>query len=289
MPPRPLSLLLLAVSLLLLACSTAPTTSTSDQHFTDARNNLKSSDFNAALKNLDATIKATADESTHQQAAVLHVAIVTSLADADKQMAEAYHQGAKEPAGVPNSVPLNKMRSDYYRSAQSRLMDAMQSVMDQRAKLGASPLHLEVAFPGFTGSAASAMTRIKSGQVVGDADRLSAETQADRNALARTLSSLAGGGQDPNKGQQLYARGIVEIDPRVYLIELSDSFLRSGEMFGPRALNEADKLRTVNEVVRGNLDVAEKLLAAKPDKDLEARAKKMRDDCDKALKKLGAA
>jgi hypothetical protein len=31
-----------------------------------------------------------------------------------------------------------------------------------------------------------------------------------------------------------------------------------------------------------------KLLAAKPDKDLEARAKKMESECEKTLKKLGA-
>jgi hypothetical protein len=40
----------------------------------------------------------------------------------------------------------------------------------------------------------------------------------------------------------------------------------------------------VNEVALGNLDVAQKLLDAKPDKDLEARVKRMRADCDKALK-----
>jgi hypothetical protein len=288
MPRRPLPFLLVAIAVLLLACSNAPTTSTSDQHFTDARNNIKSSDFNGALKNLDATIKSSTDEATRQQANILHIAIVTSLADADKQMAEAYRQGSKEPAGVPNSVALNKMRSDYYGDGRSRLMDTMQSVMDQRGKLGAGVLHIEVTFPGFVGNPVSAMTRIKSGQVVGDSDRTSAELQADRNALARTLSSIAGGGQDPNKGQQLYASGSVDVDPRVYLIELSDSFLRTGDMFGPRGLNESDKLRTVNEVVRGNMDVELKLLAAKPDKDLEARAKKMQDDCNKTLKKLGA-
>ena len=263
--------------------------STGDQHFADARNNIKSSDFIGALKNLDLTIKSATDESQRQQAAVLQVVLVTSLADAEKQMAEAYHAGAKEPAGLPNSVSLNKMRSDYYSDARSRLMDAMQSVMDQRAKLGASSLTIEVTFPGFKGGADPALTRIKSGQLVGDSDRVSAEVQADRNAMARVLSALAGASQDPNKGQLLFSSGKVDVDPRVYIIELSDTFLQIGDMFGPRGLNEADHLRTVNEVVRGNLEFAQKLLAAKPDKDLEARVKKMQADCDKALKKLGAS
>jgi hypothetical protein len=166
-------------------------------------------------------------------------------------------------------------------------MDAMQSVMNQRRKLSGNPLTIEVNFPGFTGGTDPAATKIKSGQWVADADRMSAELLADRNALARLLSALGGGGEDTNKGQQIFSSGKVDIDARVYLIELSSSFLRLGAMFEPRALNEMDHLRTVNEVVRGNLEVALKLLAAKPDKDLEARAKKMQAECEKTLKKLG--
>lgn len=284
MSHRPWPFLLILISVLLLACSNGPTISESDQSFTDARNNLKSSDFKAALRNLDKVIKTTSDDSQRQQAVVLRTALVTAFADANKQMAEAYYVGAKQPAAQSHSGSYYKLRSDYYNTAHSFLMDAMQSVMDQRSKLGGNPLLIEVTFPGFTGTN-SAMTKIKSGQPVSDNDQLNAELQADRNALALVLAEIAGAGQDPNKGQQVYSTGKVQIDPRVYLIELSNSFLQSGAMFDWRGLNEPDHLRTVNEVVRGNLDVAQKLLTAKPDKDMEARVKKMLSDCDKADKK----
>jgi hypothetical protein len=45
------------------------------------------------------------------------------------------------------------------------------------------------------------------------------------------------------------------------------------------------KTRLVNDVVRGNLDIAQKMLTAKPDKDMQARLQKMLSDCDKADKK----
>lgn len=287
MPFRSLPSLAIAISLLLAGCSSGPPTPVSEQYFADARNSLKTSDFNAALKNLDRAIKSAGDESAGQQAAVLRAALVTALADAGKQMAEAYGIGAKEPAAQSRRVPFNRMRSDYYGIARSRLMDAMQSVMDQRAKLGSNPIPVEVSFPGSTGGMDRTVGRIKSGEWVSDTDRVAAELQADRNSLARILSALVGAGQDPNKGQQIFSSGKVEIDPRVYLIELSDSFLQIGGMFEARILSEPDRLRTVNEVVRGNLDVALKLLAAKPDKGLEARAKKMQAECEKTLKKLG--
>jgi hypothetical protein len=177
------------------------------------------------------------------------------------------------------------MRSDYYSTANSLLMDAMQTMINQRSKLSGNAIPVEVSFPGFTGTTPG-LTRVKEGQFITDSDRLSAEVQTDRNALAVVLSAIAGAGQDPNKGQAAFSSGKVDIDPRVYLIEISKSFLQTGAMFESSGINQPDRLRTLNEVVRGNLDVALKLLAAKPDKDLEARVKKMQADCEKTLKKL---
>lgn len=279
--------LAIAISVSLSACSSPPPRAPGEKDLTDARSSIKASDFNAALKDLDGAIKSAGEDPLGQQAAVLRVALVTALAESGKQMAEAYAVGAREPAAQSHYGPFNKMRADYYGIARSRFMDAMQSVMNQRRKLSGNPLPIEITFPGFTGGTDPTVTKIKSGQWVADADRMGAELLADRNALARILSALAGGGDDPNKGQQIFSSGKVDIDTRVYLIELSSSFLRLGTMFEPRALNETDHLRTVNEVVRGNLETALKLLAAKPDKDLEARAKKMQAECEKTLKKLG--
>ena len=281
-------LALLASSLLFIACSSGPTVSIDVQHFNDAKANLRASDFKAALTNLDITIKTTADTNLRQQASVIRVALVTALADAYQQIGEAYQVGAHEPAAQSQLGAFYKVRADYNNTARSYLMDAMQSVMNQRDKLDANPVVIEVPFPGFTGGMDQTIVRIKNGQFVSDADRLNSEQQLERNALARILSAIGGAGQDLNKGKDLYNAGKVNVDARAYIIELSDTFLRVGNMFDVRGTNETDKLRTVNQVVEGNLVVATKLLAAKPDKDLEARIKKMQADCDKCLKRLHA-
>ncbi len=278
----------LALSLLLFACSNAPRVSTTEQQFIDAKNNLNSSDFKAALDNLNGTIKFTSNEAQRQQALLLRVALVTALADADEQMAEAYHLGAKQPSAQSQTGAFYKERSDYNNAARTYLMDAMQYLMDQRSKLSVNPVPIEVAFPGFTGGTDAGLARIKNGQLISDADRQNAELQLDRNCFAHVLAGFAGADQDLNKGREIFSAGKVDVDPRLYIIVLSDNFLRIGEMFDTRAMNDPDKLRTVNQVVRGNLEVANKLLAAKPDKDLETRVKKMQTDCDKCLKRLGA-
>lgn len=276
---RPRAFAAVVLSVLLTGCSSGPTVSASEQHFLEAKDNLKSSDFRAALKNLEATIKSTTDPAVKQEAYVMRVAVVTALADADRQMGEAYQVGAKQPAAAGHTGAFYKNRSDYYNTAHSLLMDAMQSVVDQRAKLGDKPLTIDVPFPGFTGTNAG-MNNLKNGQLISDGDRLQAELQADRNALAKVLTGMVGLKDDVNKGQEVFAKGKVEIDPRVYLLALNDSFLTIGTIFGPRGLNESDHLATVNQVVKGNLEVAEKFLAAKPDKDLETQAKKEMADAE---------
>jgi len=283
---RFLQCLTLVFPVFLFACGT-PQTALDVRHFADAKNNFIASDFKAALDNLDGTIKTTNNPALRQQATVLRIALVTALADANQQMAEAYHVGAKQPAAHAQVGAFYKMRSDYNNAAHDYLMDAMQSVMDQRSKL-TTPVTIDVAFPGFIGGEDQAVAKIKGGLFISDSERLNAELQMDRNCLAGILTALAGANQDLNKGRDLYGSGTVQVDPRVFLVALSDSFLRTGAMFDVKGLNEPDKFRIVNQVVHGNLDVVEKLLQAKPDKELETRVKKMQDDCDKCLKKLGA-
>ncbi|HEY6969953.1 MAG TPA: hypothetical protein VJA94_12155 [Candidatus Angelobacter sp.] len=280
--------LLVPICLFLFACSTEAPKDPAEQSLIDARKSFQASDFDAALTNLDKAIKLGGDDPLGQQATVLRIALVTSLADTGKQMAEAYGTGSREPAARSRYGPFSRMRSDYYGIARARLMDAAQSLMNQRGKLSANPISIEVPFPGFTGGMDPAVAKILHGQWLEDAERVGAEVQLNRNALALTLSAIAGAGADSSKGQQAFAAGKVDIDSRVYMLALSDSFLQIGAIFDLRALNENDHARIIREVVRDNLDVTLKLLAAKPDKDLEARAKKMQADNDKILKKLGA-
>jgi len=272
MKTRPLAIFALVLCVVFAGCSSGPTAPPGTQRLLDAKNNLKASDFKAALENLDATIKTTTDPAMKEEAYVIRVALFTAMAEADRQMGEAYQIGSKQQAAAGHTGAYLKNRSDYYNTAHSLLMNAMQNVMDQRPKLGDKPLTIELTFPGFTGTNAT-LDHLKEGQLLSDGDRAQAELQADRNALAKVLTAIAGAKDDVSKGQEIYAKGKVEIDPRVYLIALSDSFLTTGAMFGPRGLNEVDHLATVNQVVKGNIDVAEKLLSAKPDKDLEAQAK----------------
>jgi len=289
MQPRLFPPLVLTVCVFLLACAGPPPAPSAEQYFTDAKNSLRSLDFDTALKNLDRMIKAAGGQPIAQQGLVLRTALLTALSDASKQMAEAYGLGVNQPPAVGRQGEFSRMRADYYGISRTRLMDAMQALMGQRSKLGDKPLSLQISFPEFSGTEPPELAKIRAGYWMEDNNRFRAELEMDRNALARTLARLAGAGGDVNKGREMFAKGSVEIDARIYLFELSNTFESLSGIFDRRALDDPRYLRICNEVIRDNMDLAMKLLAAKPDKDLQARVKKLKAECEKQLKTLSAA
>src|SRR5262245_1855941 len=120
MQARLLYSLEITMCLFLVACAGPPPTPTATQYLIDARNNLNASDFNAALRNLDRSIRAGSEAG--QQAGVLRAVLLTALAEGGKQMAEAYGAGLKEPGGQLRFGDFNRMRNDYYGIARVRLM-----------------------------------------------------------------------------------------------------------------------------------------------------------------------
>ena len=283
---RRFGFLLLGICLVLLACAGEPPTPTADRYFADVKNNLSSMDYSSALKNLDRLIKTAGDQPLGRQGTVLRAVLLTAMAEGSKQMAEAYAIGVKQPAAQARPAAFSKMRSSYYGMSRVWLMQSMEAAMAQRGSMPEQPQPLDVAFPQFKGSEHPAIARIQEGREVPDTDRYRAELESVQNALAHRLAALTGAGGDVNKAQAQFAKGGMQIESRLYLIEMSDAFLRLSEIFGPRALDDVRYRRTSLEVVRDNLDIALKLLAAKPDKDLENRVKKMKADCEKQLKTL---
>jgi len=282
---RRFSLLVLLGAFLLISSCGPPPAPPAQQFFTDAKNNLQAMDYDAALKNLDRLIEAAGEQPMGQQGVILRTALLAAMADGSKMMAEAFAEGWRMSRA--NSGQFVQMKGDYYGICRVRLMNTMEAVMAQRNKLG-EPMTLEFAFPDYSGSDPVALAMIRQGQYPEDAERFRTEHEVERNALARTLARMAGAGEDVAKGKAAFEKGSAQIDPRVYLVELSGMFYKLSEIFNPKALDDPRYRRISLEVVRDNMDIVLKMLESKPDKGLETRAKKLKADCEKELKKLSS-
>lgn len=274
------------VVVIAVACSSGPRKSAGEQHLEYAQTNLARMEFSNALTNLEQLVKNAGESPLGDQGKIMRVLLLTAMADGSKRMAEAYDQGSKQPGAEARKMQFVKMRSDYYGISRVRLLAAMEGLMGQRSGLGDKAMPLGFDFPGFSGTEHAALKSVEGGNWVDESDRYRAELESVRNALARAMASIAGAGDDLHKGQAAFQSGAVQVDPRVYLIELSNTFLRLSEIFDRRALDDARYLRISHEVIRDNADLALKLLAAKPDAELEKQAKKIRAECEKKLKAL---
>jgi hypothetical protein len=282
----PVILLGAALSLFVVACGSGPTAPTAEQYFQTAKDNLRAMDFDTAVKNLDRMIDSAGDTPLARQGILFRAVLLTALAEGDAHMAEAYSTGSRQPGGQAQFGLFSKFRNDYYGMARVHFMNAMEAVMAQRQRMQADPVALDIQFPDFTGTDPAALALIQSGKVPSEAERYRAELECSRNALARRLAAVVGAGDDVHKGHAVFAAGGVQIDPRAYLLEISEEFLRLSDMFGPRGMNEVRYIRATHEVVLDNLRVVEALLEKKPDADLESRTQKMKADCEKRMKSL---
>ena len=272
----------------LLTCTTAPPAPSPEQYFADAKNNLAAMEYDMALKSLSRLVKAAGEQPLGQQGRVLQAALLTAVADGNKRMAEAYAEGRKQPPAQTRAAEFDRMRSDYYGLARVHAIDAMQTLLEHRGSLSEQPIRLEVDFPSFSGTEPAALGKVKSGVWLDDTGRVQAQLESIRNALARVLASLVGAGDNVHKGREIFQPGYVQIDPRVYLLEMSGAFLRVGEIFDRTGLDDPRFRRIGYELARDNMDVVLQLLGAKPEKELEGKAKRTKAECEKKLKALGS-
>lgn len=268
------------------ACTSTPPPPTAEQYLADGNTNLAAQDYETALKNLDHMIQSAGDKPLAQQGRVLRIAILTAMADAKKEMAEAYELGRKELPARDRQTDFLRMRADYYNGAKGRLIPAMEAFLQQRSTLEKQPIALDVSFPAFSEAESEAMAKIKRGLWVDDDDRSRAELDSTRNALARILTRLAGAEDDLHKGQEIFQQGGVQVNPCCYLVEMSRALVQTGEIFDREALGDSRYRRVSYEIARDNVDVALELMGAQADKEHLARAKKFKAECDKSLRAL---
>jgi hypothetical protein len=285
MTRRFLLLVLCTLGLLLYGCSSGPTKSAAEQQYEFARAHLGRMEYDAALKSIDQMVQAAGGGPLAQEGRVLLVVLQAGMAEGAKEMADAYQQGFLQPAGQARQRDFVGMRSSYYGMARVYLLDALEALMKQRSALGKEPLQVQFRFPDYTGTAPAALARIRSGTWVEESERFSAQKEATRNAFARTVARAAGAGDDLSKGHALFEAS-PQFDPRMYLIALSEQLLRVSEIFEPRGINEPRYRRISFEVIRDNMDLALKLLETAPDEELAKRVKKIREDCEKGLKRI---
>jgi hypothetical protein len=279
-------LIVLTASSFAAGCSSGPVEPTAEQYLASARESLRGQDFDNAVKNLDRMIRAAGNQPLAQQGALLRTVLLTALAEGDLRMGQAYAAGALQLKGQSGQSAFARMRTDYYGMTRAHIVSAMEAMIAQRVNIQMAPIPLVVAPSPVRQADPAPLAQLEMGRMISEPDRLAAQTECARNAWARRLISVAGAGAlSDQEGATVSAPGI-QIDPRIYLLEMSDEFLRLSYVFGPGVLDDVRYLRATQELILGNLRVVDALLETHPDAALRARVDKMKADCKERLQSL---
>jgi hypothetical protein len=281
-----LLLAVLATSTFAPGCGAPPADPTAEQYLASAKESLRGQDFDNAVKNLDRMIRAAGNQPLAQQGALLRTVLLTALAEGDLRMGQAYAAGALQLQGQSGQSAFVRMRTDYYGMSRAHITSAMEAILAQRVNIQMAPIPLDVALPPVRQVDPAPLSQLELGRTISEPDRLTAETECSRNAWARRLASVAGAGALSGQERASISAPGIQIDPRMYLLEMSDEFLRLSIVFGPGALDDARYLRATQELILGNLRVVEALLETHPDAAIRARMDKMKADCELRLQSL---
>jgi hypothetical protein len=204
-----------------------------------------------------------------------------------REMGDAYLKGSTVVRNESEAMRFRKMAMDYYGMARVRSLNSVEQFLPLLKKSDAKPFVIEASFPAAAPMENPTLLKVKQGLWVSDEERYRAEVDTLDLWMAKMLCAFASV-SDFNEGRSLYEKGTVELDPRGYFAAMAKTMMDASALFAPKALNDSRMRRIFCEKANDALDSSLRLLKMQPDKALEGRARKMKDDCQKELKRLPA-
>ena len=277
---------LAAVMLVLAACGGGPAPeSTPEGQYKFAKEAIAGKNYVKALDTLEQVIKRAPDSDLAVRANLTRAALLAGMADAYKRMAEAYMDGYRSPSARAYSSQMRKMAVDYYGMGRVRSVEYVEG-FDRTAKhiQAGKALTFDLPMPQTMGQEAAAMEQIRHGKMAGDEERVKIEYEEVEAGLARAIAQMLGAGEDLNAARARLQGGSATVNPTGMLVAAAERMCLLSAIFHPRALDDQRLDRAFHERALTTVDTAMERLKKEPDKKLEDSAKKLKKECEKAMK-----
>ena len=277
---------LAAGMLFLAACGGGPAPeSTPEGRYKFAKEAIAGKNYVKALDTLEQVIKRAPDSDLAVRANLTRAALLAGMADAYKRMAEAYMDGYRSPSARAYSSQMRKMAVDYYGMSRVRSVEYVEG-FDRTAKhiQAGKALTFDLPMPQTMGQEAAAMEQIRHGKMAGEEERVKIEYEEVEAGLARAIAQMLGAGEDLNAARARLQGGSATVNPTGMLVAAAERMCRLSAIFQSRALDDQRLDRAFHERALTTVDTAMERLKKEPDKKLEDSAKKLKKECEKAMK-----
>lgn len=277
---------LAAAMLFLAACGGGPSPeSTPEGQYKFAKEAIAGKNYVKALDTLEQVIKRGPDSDLAVRANLTRAALLAGMSEAYKRMAEAYMEGYKSPSARAYSSQMRKMAMDYYGMGRVRSVEYVEG-FDRTAKhiQAEKTLTFDLPMPQTIGREATALEQVRHGKLLSDEERVKIEYEEVEAGLARAIAQMLGVGEDLNAARARLQGGSATVNPTGMLVAAGQRMCLLSAIFRPRALDDQRLDRAFHERALATVDSALERLKKEPDKKLEESAKKVKQECQKALK-----
>lgn len=276
---------LLCLVVLQLGCGPSkPAATPAETKFADLQKTLDLVNYDKALTLSADIIKQYGDSESADRARVLRTILLAGYADGYRAIAEAYLRGVENTK--KSSGAMRATAFDYYRRQRStafQLFEAANFCLKTHAD--GKTYVIASKYPSKDAGTNRYLETVGSGALISPEELKAAETDELQNGVIRMLVKFSGAG-DRSGARKALESGNLPIEASLYYAVLSRILLDNQKIFDKTVLNERERYQLFFQKAVECYNLTDKLLKAKPDKDVQFLANEIKTDVD-ALQKKG--
>ncbi len=277
-------MLSLGLLLILVSCSggtdsgkSKPLRNTPEFAYNEAKEAMSSIKIEKAISLTNEVMTRFPNSVQAQRARILRIVLLSGLAHGYGDLADAYITGFEK--GSKNAGQLRSTAFDFYRKKKNAVLgfnDAcdymLQNYSDKADYL------LDCDFPSKEASMNRLIEEVKKGNLLDSEQLRIAEEQELREGILVSLATFLGAEGDRNKARKLLEEGSRPLDPAEFFVKAGRIFLDDQKLFGRKTLNEIQYYRLFFQKAQQCLDLAQKILKDKPNKETQSLVDQLKAD-----------
>jgi len=213
------------------------------------------------------------------RALALHLVLETGLLFGDQELAEAYQKGW-DHAG-PRKPDFMTGKMNYLKEARRHAIHLAETYDRFVKGVSEKPVVLEFPFPRGSGAPVAELERVYNGMSLSEEQRTALQDNVMNRGMVRGVSAVISSSDDSAGAQKNLQNGRAQVPAPKFVLAMGERMWKTAPIFERRNLSEPDKVKFLHDRV---LDAASRARQLKPDAAVEAAAKKLQEDCERAMK-----
>jgi hypothetical protein len=226
------------------ACSSGPKPpqpGTPEFTWSAAKSTYAAGDFLKAKDNLEQLAKG--DSEYAAPARAMAIVLSAGITEGYLNLAENFDIGAK--TNRANPAPFHRKVNEFRALAAAESLETAELMHKFLAQDKSPTVAIAFGYPTGNASEPVQLQRIAKGMIVPDAEIEALQKDMIQREVLLEMTHAIGAADDPAKAMEIFKAGDVKVPREVFLMAASKSLCDDAELFGPKKLDQPNKLKVI--------------------------------------------